>query len=404
MGEKMKVCGVICEFNPFHNGHKHLIDELRQAGAGLIVCLMSGSFVQRGEPAIADKFTRAACAVAGGADVVLELPFPYCMSSAEFFARAGVDILDRLGVDMLGFGCESGDAESLRRAAKVLLAPDFSEQYRKLCRAGRGSAGAFFEVYRSLAGEELSDAPNNILAVNYVKELMRRKSNAEVAVIRRSGCGYNETSVRQGQYPSARALRKIIQKSANDGRDGVGEIADLVPPETINMLSRAVKQGTFASQIENIQHDIITYLRISDCDLLMAAADADDGLAARLCAAAREAGDYAGLVCAASAANYTDARVRRAVINMMLGITPDDLRREEAYVQLLAANVHGREWLSARRNSGGVEIVTKPADAAGVQGGERQWMLSQRSEALWCMTLPRVLPAAYLTRNHPVFL
>ena len=96
--------------------------------------------------------------------------------------------------------------------------------------------------------------------------------------------------------------------------------------------------------------------------------------------------------------------MRRAVINMMLGITPDDLRREAAYVQLLAANVRGREWLSGRRYSDGVEIVTKPADAAGVQGGERQWMLSRRSEALWCMTLPRGLPAAYLTRNHPVFL
>lgn len=392
----MKVCGIICEFNPFHNGHAHLIRTLREAGAEVVVCLMSGSFVQRGEPAVADKFTRARCALGGGADVVLELSFPYCMASAEFFARAGVDILTRMGVDTLGFGCESFDADSLRETARVLLMADFEERYRQLCRAGKGSAAAYFEAYRAVTGVPLSDSPNDILAVNYVKELLRLGRQADIFPVRRNGDGYNETSIGASGYPSARALRALMREG------GVDALRGYVPDATLEALEEARNNGLCMSRIENIEHDILTFLRVSDPDSVKLP-DADSSLSDRIFAVAREVCGYDELIRRASASNYTAARVRRTVLGLMLGVTVDDWRREAAYVQLLAANSCGRTYLASRRRAGGLPVITKPADAVGVCGGERHWTLAQRSEALWCMTLPTPCPAAALTKMHPWF-
>lgn len=393
----MRVCGVICEFNPFHGGHAHLLGELRRGGAETVVCLMSGSFVQRGEPAVADKFTRARCAVESGADVVLELPFPYSSSGAELFARAGVGILDRLGVDTLGFGCETLDEAALRRAACVLCSPELEDEYRRLCRAGRGSAAAYFEAYRAVAGEPLSERPNDVLAVNYAKELHRRGSGMAMHVVRRLGDGYNEREVRPGAHPSARALRERMLVG------GLETVRELLPPATLDALREVEDEGLFMSHIKNIENVILSYLRICDVNAASSAADASDGLAARLCAAARSACSYEELLRAASAANYTVARIRRALLAILLGVTREDQQREPAYVQLLGASARGREFLASCRRREGLEIVTKPADAAAVLGGERQWELTQRSEALWCMTLPRPRPADILTRMHPYF-
>lgn len=393
----MKTCGVICEFNPFHGGHAHLLSELRRGGAETVICLMSGSFVQRGEPAVADKFTRARCAVEGGADIVLELPFPYSSSSAELFARAGVSVLDRLGVDTLGLGCETLNEAALRRVARVLCSPELEGEYRRLCRAGRGSAAAYFEAYRIVAGEPLSEQPNDALAVNYAKELCRRGSGMALHVVRRLGDGYNERDVGRGAYPSARALRERMSVG------GLESVHGLVPEATLAALREAENDGLFMSHIKNIEGAMLTYLRVCDVETAFAAADVGDGLAARLCAAARRACSYDELLRLASAANYTDARIRRAVLAMLLGVTREDQLREPAYVQLLGANARGREFLAACRRRAGLEIVTKPADAATVSGGERQWELAQRSEALWCMTLPRPRPSDILTRMHPYF-
>lgn len=394
----MKACGVICEFNPFHGGHAYLLGQLRRAGAEVIVCVMSGSFVQRGESAVADKFARARCAIEGGADVVLELPFPYCMASAEYFARAGVGVLDRFGVDALGFGCESGDEASLAKAAEILLSEQFAARYRQLCREGEGGAAAYFAAYREVAGRPLSDSPNDILAVNYVKELRRRGSRMAVLPVRRRGDGYGQTEP-GGEFPSAMALRILMREG------GVDALTGHVPEAVRRALEGACKAGLCMSRIENIERAIISYLRVCDAN----AAARDDapgescGLDERICAAAREAGNYDELIALASAANFTDARIRRAVLNLMLGVTREDMLREPAYLQLLAASRRGRAYLAERRRAGGIPVVTKPADAAGVAGGARQWQLAQRSEALWCMTLPRPLPASTLTLMHPYF-
>ena len=395
----MKITGVICEYNPFHNGHKYLLDTLRERGAELIVCVMSGSFVQRGETAIMDKFTRAACAVDGGADLVVELPFPYCASGAEFFARAGVYILDRLGADTLGFGSESADVKSLTDAVGVLEAEAFTEQYKKLCREGMGSAAAYFRAYEMITGTPLECGSNDILALAYIKEIRRNGGSMGIETVRRRGSAYNSETITVGKFASATALRNLI------GPGDYWEWQRRIPDGSFEYIKDADKRGLFGSKISNIGQDILTYLRLCDVGSFGDIAETAGGLADRICAAAGRATGYNGLIEQSMTSNYTAARVRRGLINMLLGVTDDDIRSRPAYVQLLAANGRGREYLSSRRREeGGLPIVTKPADARDIVGGERQYALSCRAESLWCMTLPQPLPSDTLTKMKPIFM
>ena len=180
----MKTVGLICEFNPLHHGHAHLLSMIRARFGEdtTIVAVMSGSFVQRGEPALFDKWTRAQAAVAAGADLVLELPFPQAAASAERFADAAITVLDSLGaVDLLAFGSECGDTAPLIRLAEELEAPAFLEAYAAFPNQNSvGSAEKTSVVYRKLYGrtERLSllDRPNDLLGVSYIRALLRKKS------------------------------------------------------------------------------------------------------------------------------------------------------------------------------------------------------------------------------------
>lgn len=395
----MKITGVICEYNPFHNGHKYLLDNLRERGADLIICAMSGSFVQRGETAIMDKFTRAACAVSGGADLVVELPFPYCASGAEFFASAGVYILGRLGADTLGFGSESADLKRLTDAVAVLETEQFAERYQKLCRLGIGSAAAYFQAYEDVTGVPLDCGSNDILALAYIKEIRRFGGGMHIEAVRRRGSAYKSEVITFSQFASATALRNLI------GPSDYWEWQKQIPDDSFEHIRDADKRGLFGSKINNIGQDMLTYLRLCDASSFGEIAEASGGLAERICSAARRASNYEDLIRESMTGNYTAARVRRVLINMLLGVTHDDIRSRPAYVQLLAANKRGREYLSSRRREeGGLPIVTKPADARAVTGGERQYALACRSESLWCMTLPEPLPADTLTKMKPIFM
>ncbi len=394
----MKTVGVISEFNPFHNGHKYLLEQLRQRGAAVIICAMSGSFVQRGETAIMDKFTRAACAVASGADLVVELPFPYCASGAEFFAKAGVGILSDLGTDTLGFGSESADVKRLTDAVSVLETEQFAEQYRSLCRGGVGSAAAYFKAYESVTGQALECGSNDILALAYIKEIRRLGDNMKVEAVRRQGSAYNSEAVEEGKLASATALRNLI------GPNDFWEWQGLIPDDSFEYIQSANKKGLFGSKISNIGQDMLTYLRMCDADGFAQTAETAGGLAERICASAMRATNYEDLMSESMTSNYTAARVRRGLINMLIGVTEEDIRSRPAYVQLLAANKRGREYLASRRREDGLPIVTKPADARNIAGGERQYALACRSEALWCMTLPEPLPANTLTKSRPIFI
>lgn len=194
--DQIKTAGIIAEYNPFHNGHQYQIEEIRrQTGADFVIAAMSGDFVQRGEPAIFDKYTRTRMALCGGADLVVELPALFATSSAEDFAACGVSLLGSLGTDFLCFGSESGNLSHLQKAAEILS--EESAIWQPLLQTYL-KQGETYPSARSLAVAELTGdpglstllaTPNNILAVEYLKALKQQRSSMIPVTIRRRGCG-----------------------------------------------------------------------------------------------------------------------------------------------------------------------------------------------------------------------
>ena len=387
----MQHVGVICEYNPFHAGHGHLLSCVRAAET--VICLMSGYFTQRGEAAVLPPAERAAMALAAGADLVLELPFPFSAASARYFSTAGVTALQMLGCDTLAFGSESADLVALRSAATRTLEDDFAKKVANGAK-NRGDAAAYFDAL----GDGLP--PNDILATEYVRAAMLLGDRLALHPVRRVGAGYHDTALTQA-YPSATALRKKMGEG--------GDIAPDLLPETAEIWKAGVtKWGT--ADTARLGTALLAQLRAMRAKSAKTGAenpiaDCGGGLLERLMGAALEATDYASLCRAAATKKYTDGRIRRALLYLLAGVTYGDLEAAPAYLRLLGVNEKGREFLSKTRKTRTVPVVTKAADVAALgERAARQRELSTVAEGLYALCLPRdVLPAA-LSVIPPVLL
>ena len=222
----MQNIGVICEYNPFHNGHSKQLSYMKARGGA--VCLMSGNYVQRGEPAVMDKYVRAAAAVACGADLVLELPVTYALRSAEGFASGGVEILTKLGcIDALCFGSESGREDDLMQTAQLLLTERFAQKLRSELASGVSFPCARQNALEDLGGSgDLLEQPNDILAVEYCKAIVKQGSRLAPLVIARAGNYYESIDA---ENPSASVLR------------GLADWEGYVPAEALERYQGAVR-------------------------------------------------------------------------------------------------------------------------------------------------------------------
>ena len=229
----MSVIGIVCEFNPFHNGHKYLIDSVKKQG-DIVVCVMSGNYVQRGEPAIFPKDVRVEMALKNGADIVLELPFVYATASAENFARNAVRILDSFGCDKIAFGTETADVEKLSNAVDILLENDFNDKINKYL-----DDGLNYPVARQKAFDEYGynfdiSTPNNILAIEYVKAVKHIKSQMTPVAVRRIGAGYNDTFA-VDNFASATYIRSLINNKE--------DYSKFIPDNLYKNYQDAIKNG-----------------------------------------------------------------------------------------------------------------------------------------------------------------
>ena len=191
----MFLAGIISEYNPFHYGHAALIKKTRQNGATHIVAVMSGNFVQRGEPAVLSKWARTRQALENGVDLVVELPLPWALSGAEKFALGGVSLLDAMGTDIISFGSETGDIKSLKKAADILQSRSFSEAIKKELKNGNTFAKARQNAVLSLFDSktaELLSSPNNILGIEYIKSIDKLKSKIEPFTTKRVGAAHDK--------------------------------------------------------------------------------------------------------------------------------------------------------------------------------------------------------------------
>lgn len=355
----MKTVAIICEYNPLHSGHEYQIKRIKEEFDGArIVAIMSSEFVQRGDVAVFSRSVRAKAAVKAGCDLVLELPFPYSYSSAEYFARAGVYIADAVGVcDALSFGSELGDVEELKKCADMLADKSFLDEVEKRKSDNRsvGHIKAVYDVASDMYGKEYADmisSSNNILALEYIKAGRGFESGLDFHTVRREGDGYNDASG-LGRFVSATYLRELIER----GED----ISSYVPAECAKLYKEAIESGEVAN-IKQLEGAILAHFRLADPKALADFAEMSDGLEYRLCECAGAAKSIEDFFELAATKKYTNARIRRAVLSSIIGVKENDIKSLPSYTSVLAANKTGLEILKEMKKSSRIPVITKPAD------------------------------------------
>ena len=357
----MNIAGIIAEYNPFHRGHEYHIAQTRlRTGAEGVVVVLSGDFVQRGEPAVVGKFARARMALAGGADVVLELPVRAATASGEGFAAGGVEILDRLGViSSLSFGCEAspGEQELLPEIAAILLDEPASfrdRMHREM------SAGRTWPQARSAAMEELLPGsaavlaqPNNTLAVEYCKALQRRRSGIRPVAVPRLGQGYHSTEIPGDLFASASAIRHRLPETSPEDT----LLAEQLPEESRKLL----RDPVFPDDISLLlRHALLRETRESLC----AFRDMSLELASRILSLRDTPMTFSALAEAVKTRNVTRTRVNRALLHVLLQIKegPGDSPAPLPAVRLLGFR-RGTPILHEIREHTSIPVVSKMADA-----------------------------------------
>ena len=398
----MTTCAILAEYNPFHSGHAYHIRKIREAFGDdtRVIAIMSGNFVERGDVAVADKLLRAQSALLCGANLVLELPFPFSMLSAELFASAGVHIACRLGVcDVLSFGSESGDLPALLEATHALLSPAFGralqKQIEKSPELGHPalSEAALAQALGRPGGDLFS--PNNILALEYLKAIRKSGSRLIPHTIRRVGQAFSDGAPTEEDFPSATALRAAI------AADPLAAIPRF-PAEVRPLYWDALRDGAFPCSIDALSNAILAYFRLSSPDPAPDIHDAAGGLYTRLRNASFEATHLSALLSLAKTKKYTDARLRRAVLCSFFGVTSSEAKEPPAYTQLLAADAVGLSVLRDAKEASDFPILTKPsATVALTDEARRQKDRADRADAIFALTSPRPTDGKRALRMTP---
>lgn len=353
----MTVCGVVAEYNPFHAGHAHHLAETRRAlGADtMIVCAMSGNFVQRGDLAVMEKYRRAEAAVQCGTDLVLETPLSACLWSASGFAFGAVALLDALGcVTHLSFGAEHADLALLRRAADLSRAEDeHADALRQALASGLPYAAAVQQAVAATdpqAGALLA-SPNNTLAVEYLCALDALGSAMQPLAILRAG-GAHDSEIPADGLPSASYLRKLIAQGNADA------CRPLMPQASFAVLSRAIAAGEAPVTRGAVDQAILAHLRrLKPADLVRYCGD--DGLENRLWTAIRDNTNFNAVCTAAQTRRYPLARVRRALMRAWLNL-PTSVPPTADYVRVLAVGARGRDILRRMKDTCALPVIVKP--------------------------------------------
>ena len=379
----MKTVAVICEYNPFHGGHAYLFEQIRKVYGedSAIVCIMSGNFTQRGEAATVRKQVRAAIATEGGADLVLELPFPYSSSAAERFARAGVHIAASLGcVDVLAFGAENANAELLTAVARRLNSPEYREAYFA-ADASLGSANKCEAVYRSLYGEgaELAvlRSPNNLLGIEYIRAILAEGAKIEPCPILRVGAGHDKDGGENELYPSGKSIRDAWESGDKDA-------LSRLPYYSAEAIETELSERKSLADNKIMLTDLLMQYRLNSPDTYRDADGMGGGLFARIQRAAQDACDGTDFFNRLKTKKYTDAFLRRALLTGVFGIDREILNRLPSYTQVLAMSEVGQKLLAKIRKTAQITILTKPGDAKDLPAPTREEaFLTMRADSLY---------------------
>ncbi|MBR6951768.1 MAG: nucleotidyltransferase family protein [Oscillospiraceae bacterium] len=349
----MRAAGIICEYDPFHRGHRYQIERVRHllGQDTAVVCAMSGNFVQRGGPAVMNKFARAAAAAAEGADLVLELPTAVSLSSAEGFAYGAVALLAAAGVcRYLCFGTETEDLNALAGLAEILCSGAADESIRAMMKTGVSYAEARQEALRRLAGESAGclSFPNNILGVEYLKAIFRQKAPLEPVPILRSGGSHG------GEGWSGKTVRAALLTG--------GGWKDLVPDSARTVVEAELEAGRAPVSWRSLEQAALYRLRTMSRFEYAGLPDATEGLGDRLWKAVRRAETLDGVLELAKTRRYAMSRLRRMVTCAWLGIRAGE-GREPLYLRVLAAGERGRALLAEMRTAAALPVLVRSDEA-----------------------------------------
>lgn len=362
-GGIMKITGVVAEYNPFHMGHEYQLKKARELShCEAVAVVMSGNFVQRGEPAIIDKFKRAEAAIYGGADLVIELPMPFSCQNAEMFSYAAIKELKKLQITSLSFGCENDDTSILKKIAETQL---YNTMYNKMIKEemkkGISYPNALSNVLVCLLGESASDAifsPNNVLAIEYIKSAMKQNLDLNFVPVKRMGKNHNDEDI-TGHYDSATAIRKSILS-------GSDEFINSLTPKSIEMLDKFYKEHKSYNTL-NKYLDYL-YYKIIDIGIegLNDIYEVSEGLNNKIYTNIFKDDNIDDFIMALKSKRYTYSKLRRTLLNVLLDIKYADindfmLTDKQKYVKVLAFNDVGRKIIKDAQ-SNGIATINRYSD------------------------------------------
>ncbi len=359
----MQITGIISEYNPFHNGHKYLIEKhLENNPHSHFIAVMSGNFTQRGEAAILNKWQRARLAVAGGIDLVIELPFVFAVRSAQHFAFGGIDLLQKLNcVDSICFGSEHTDKDELLRIARSFHLPEFSLLFQKQIAQGMSYASA---VSKSIAkitniNEEILKAPNTILGIEYLKALQQLQAPFNIDIIKRIKAQHNDLNY-QKNFASGTAIRHCLYKD-NINFD---ELKQVVPPETFNLLKQIHEQNQLPLE-ENLFLPLLLKLRLYKFTDIQKIYGVNEGLEYKLLKACANAENQTELLSGLKSKRYPLTKLQRMLLYLMLDLTKQQINEFDnngaLYARVLAFNEKGTQILRCLKKKSSIPIITKTA-------------------------------------------
>ena len=358
----MKIAGIVCEYNPMHNGHVYHIEQTRKKGATHIVCAMSGNFVQRGECAFLDKWTRADIAVHCGADLVIDLPTPWSCSSAQNFAFGAVSLLTYAGIDMLSFGSEISDIALLEKCANASDDERVVEILKKSLSNGSSYPLSLYNAVCEIFGKETADvisSPNSTLALEYIKSLKKLGSKAEILPIKRFASSHDATEL-NGAFSSASALRLL---------EDFNLAKNFMPEYSFEKTLEQLKNGYAPCTLQNAERAILSSLRLISDSEMASFVDSENGLSNRIYNAVKTSVTLEELFGNIKTKNITMAKVRRSIMQIYLGINAQTAIQKPPYIKVLASNEKGFEVL--KKISPDIPVISKHSDALKLDGFAR---------------------------------
>ncbi|MCM3610723.1 nucleotidyltransferase [Planococcus sp. MERTA32b] len=364
----MKAAGIIVEYNPFHNGHLHHARSARESsGADILIAVMSGQFLQRGEPAFADKWKRTEMALANGIDLVIELPYVYATAQASDFARGSITLLDAIGCEAFCFGSEQGAIEPFLKSRQLLNRKnlDYQQKIHEAVQSGISYPKAMNEAYQAvtngLTGVADLTKPNNILGYHYMEAAERISSSMLPLTIQRIGANYHDPIQEGLSIASATGIRKAFFEGGS-----LEELSSYLPSYSIEALQNFVKEyGRFGSWETFYPMLRFTILREKP-ENLRSYAEVTEGIENLIYEAARKEHDFEGFIGRVKSKRFTRTRIQRMLTHIFTGYTWDMLKsfKQPSYLRLLGMTQNGRQYLNAQKKNISLPIISRAADLA----------------------------------------